>query len=382
MNIAPTTRTWVETEAAALVHNLQAIRSLVGSSKVAAVVKSNAYGHGLVETAGVLQAAGVDWLAVDSADEGCALRTAGVACPVLVLGYVPLAALGELVANDLRPVVYNPETLQALETIATKAAKIVPVHIKIETGTNRQGLRPADAIALCQHCIESSALSLEGVSMHFANIEDTTDHHFAMAQFDSFKLFLQQLAEFGISVPIRHVACSAAALIYPQTHLDLVRVGIAMYGMWPSKETRESCQQQDALQIELKPALSWRTKIVQVKTVEKGDTIGYGCTTRATQRSRIAVLPVGYYDGYDRGLSNQAHVLIHGERAAIRGRICMNLCMADVTEIPKATLEDQVTLLGNDALETISAEDMAHWLGTISYEVTARINGAVPRHVT
>jgi alanine racemase len=220
------------------------------------------------------------------------------------------------------------------------------------------------------------------VTTHFANIEDTTDHGFAESQIATFARLSDAVASAGGPPPIRHAACSAAALLFNRTHLDLARIGISLYGLWPSKETYVSCLERGKPSLELRPALSWKTRIAQVKTVPEGGYIGYGCTYRATRPTRIAVLPVGYYEGYDRGLSGIGHVLVRGRRAPIRGRVCMNMCMVDVSDIPGASIEDEVVLLGRQGDERIAAEQIAGWCGTIAYEIVSRIHPSLPRIVT
>jgi len=196
---------------------------------------------------------------------------------------------------------------------------------------------------------------------------------------DAYWHFVDSCAVAGIDVPIRHAACSAATLLFGRTHLDLVRVGISLYGLWPSRETYVSLLERGKPTIELRPALCWKTRVAQVKTVPEGSYVGYGCTYRATRRSQIAVLPVGYHEGYDRGLSGVAHVLLRGRRAPVRGRVCMNLTMVDVTDVPEVELEDEVTLLGRQGGQRVTADDLAGWIGTISYEVVARIRPGLPR---
>ena len=227
----------------------------------------------------------------------------------------------------------------------------------------------------------SAQLELEGICTHFANIEDTTDHSFAETQIETFGRIGETLANAGFEISVRHAACSAAALLFTRTHLDLARLGISLYGLWPSRETYVACLERGKPALELRPALTWKTRVAQVKQVPEGSFIGYGCTYRATRDARIAVLPVGYYEGYGRSLSGVAHALIRGRRAPIRGRICMNMCMADVTDIEGVEQEDEVVLLGSQGDERVSAEQMASWSGTISYEVVARIHADLPRVV-
>jgi alanine racemase len=374
------TLNWVEVDAGALRWNIEQFRERLGQAALATVVKSNGYGHGLLEVAGVCRDAGVAWLCVNSLDEALLLREAGHRARILVMGYVPLAGLEEAVERELSLVTYNRGTLEELVRIADARQMSVPVHLKVETGTHRQGIAEVDLPGLAAFVREAEGLTLEGVTTHFANIEDTTDHDFANRQIERFSRMADSLALGGRPM-MRHAACSAAALLFGRTHLDLARVGISLYGLWPSRETYVSCLAEGKPTLELRPALTWKTRVAQVKTVPEGSFIGYGCTYRTTRSSRIAVLPVGYHEGFDRGLSGVAHVLVGGRRAPIRGRVCMNMCMADVTDIPGVAVEDEVVLLGSQGDERVSAEQLAGWCGTISYEIVSRIHPSLPRLV-
>ncbi|HAD82467.1 MAG: alanine racemase [Candidatus Edwardsbacteria bacterium RIFOXYD12_FULL_50_11] len=369
---------WVEIDRAALLGNIRAFRKLLGpQAKFMPVIKSNAYGHGLPEVASILAGSKlVDWLGLNSLDEAVALREQGVRKPLLLLGYVPLGRLAEAARNDIRLTAYNQETVLALAKIKIK--KKIPLHIKLETGTNRQGVDLAAAISLAALIKKYPHLFLEGYSTHFANIEDTTDRSYPDSQKENYQRMIARLEKLGHSAPVNHVACTAAALIFPDTHKNLARIGIGLYGLWPSRETMLAVRDSDP-GFSLAPVLSWKTRVAQVKTVPSGSFISYGCTYRTTRKTRLAVLPVGYYDGYDRRLSNTAHVLIKGKRAPIRGRVCMNLCLADITDIPGVKLEDEAVLLGRQGQEQISAEQLAQWIGTINYEVVTRINPLLPR---
>lgn len=369
---------WVEIDRSALISNVRAFRNLLKpQAKFMPVIKSNAYGHGLPEVASILaESKLVDWLGLNSLDEAMALRKQGIRKPLLLLGYVPLSRLAEAARNDIRLTVYNKETVLALAKI--KARKKIRLHIKLETGTNRQGIHLDEAVILAGMIKKYPHLFLEGYSTHFANIEDTTDRSYPDGQKDKYLKTVARLEKLGHSAPVNHVACTAAALIFPDTHKNLARIGIGLYGLWPSRETMLAVRDSDP-GFSLAPVLSWKTRVAQVKTVPAGSFVSYGCTYRTTRRTRLAVLPVGYYDGYDRKLSNTAHVLIKGKRAPIRGRVCMNLCLADVTDIPGVKLEDEVILLGRQGREQISAEQLAQWIGTINYEVVTRINPLLPR---
>jgi alanine racemase len=372
----------VEIDRAALVHNIREFRRRVGRRrKFLAVVKANAYGHGLAEVAAVAVAEGVDWLGVNSVEEGLALRAAGLGGPVLVLGYAPLAALEAAVAADLRLTVYNRETVAGLARAAARLGRTARVHVKLETGTWRQGVPPKDLIAFVRDIRRRPGLVVEGLSSHFANIEDTTKHDYPRRQLEAYRTACRGLEAAGPRVPLKHMSCTASTILFPEPGFNLARVGIGLYGLWPSKETYLSCLLDRKDPLALRPVLAWRARVAQVKKVPAGSDIGYGCTYRTTRPTALAVVPVGYFDGYDRGLSNTAHVLIRGRRAPVRGRVAMDFFMADVTDVPGVGLEDEVTLIGADGRERISAEDLAALAGTISYEILARINPAVPRVV-
>jgi alanine racemase len=297
------------------------------------------------------------------------------------MGYVPLNRLDAVVELGLSPVVYNPETVRRLDELARRQGGRVSVHLKVETGTHRQGIAETDLPAFIALARDAPGLILEGVTTHFANIEDTTDHGFARSQIERFSRMADEVQSAYEHRPLRHAACSAAALLFTRTHLDLARVGISLYGLWPSRETFVTCLSEGKPAIELRPALTWKTRVAQVKVVPEESFIGYGCTYRTTRPSRVAVLPVGYHEGYDRGLSGVAHVLVHGRRAPVRGRVCMNMSMVDVTDIPGVAVEDEVVLLGSQGAERVSAEQVAAWCGTISYEIVSRIHPGLPRLV-
>jgi alanine racemase len=373
---------WVEIDAAALRNNVAEFKRRLGAGPLlGAVVKSNAYGHGMQAAARLAIEAGADWLCVNNVDEGAALRDAGVASPILVMGYVPLDALETVVDRALQPVVYNRETVTKLGAIASACGTVARVHLKLETGTYRQGVLERDVPEFVRVLDATPGVELAGITSHFANIEDTTNHDFAESQIATFTRVGETITRNRQKPVIRHTACSAAVLLFNRTHLDLARVGISLYGVWPSKETYVSCLERGKPSLDLKPVLSWKTRIAQVKDVPEGAYVGYGCTWRATRPTRIAVLPVGYFEGYDRELSGLAHVLVRGKRSQLRGRVCMNMCMVDVTDIPGATLEDEVVLLGAQGDERISAEQLAAWRGTISYEILSRIHPSLPRIV-
>ncbi len=376
---------WVEVSESAYASNLRFFRRLVGPRvELSAVVKSNAYGHGMEIVADLAARHGADSFCVHSLDEALRLRRAGATLDVLIMGHVPLARLEEVVAEDFRLVLYNRESLDRLAAITSATDRRGRVHLKIETGTHRQGIDDDDLGTFLDVLGRHPRIVVDGVTTHFANIEDTTDHSYAGHQLERFENAVERIRAAGFT-PKRHAACSAASLVVPHTHFEMVRLGISQYGQWPSKETllsyRMAAPRPDPLPVTLHPVLTWKTRISQLKQVPAGAFIGYGCTYQATRDSRIAVLPIGYADGYDRRLSNQAHVLVGGRRAPVRGRVCMNLIMVDVTDIPGVELEDEVVLLGRQEPgdQEITAGQLAELVGTIHYEVLARLSPDLPR---
>lgn len=378
----PSSKTWVEVSAVAIKNNIRNFQSLLRKEvKLMAVIKSNAYGHGWLEVASMARQAGVKWFGVDSVDEGLILRKAGFKESILIMGYTRPAQIENVISHGLDFVAYDLNVLQAVKRLSERGVlKKFPayIHLKVETGTVRQGLAGEALIDFASRASKISGLSIRGVYTHFANIEDTTDHVFANRQLENFDQALKELRTIGCDPLIKHTACSAAAFLFPETHFNLIRMGISLYGHWSSKETRAVAQKQHK-DIVLKPALTWKTVIAQIKDVPKGTAVGYGLTEKVTRRSKIAVLPVGYWDGYDRKLSGLGNVLIRGKRCKVVGRICMNMMMVDVTDVKGATVEDEAVLLGSQKKDVITAEELAGKIGTINYEVITRINPCLPR---
>jgi len=344
------------------------------------VVKSNAYGHGLVPFAQAAARAGTDWFGVDNIDEALELRRAKITQPILVLGYTPHARLIDAAKNEISITVYNRESVFAISKLVLSTRKPLRVHVEIETGITRQGLSGKDLLDLAKSLQRISGVFIEGAFTHFANIEDTTDSSYAELQLKRFKDALGQLAKIGVEPTVRHTACSAAAILFPQTYFNLARVGISSYGLWPSKETQAVAKRMNQVVV-LYPVLTWKTMVAQIKSVQKGTPISYGLTERVQRDSKVAVIPVGYWDGFDRGLSSIAQVLIRGRRCKVLGRICMNMCMVDVTDIPSIRPEDEVVLLGAQGKDEVTAEEIAGKIGTINYEVVTRINPQLRRDV-
>ncbi len=374
---------WIELDASSYRRNVEFVRRHVGSVELCAVVKANAYGHGVDQIVVLAEEAGVDSYAVHSLEEAIHLRELGVRRDILLLGYTPRMNLAEAVAADLGIVVYDEETLDVLEREAARLGRPARVHVKVETGTHRQGLEGAELRRLferlhgCFHCLA------EGIYTHFANIEDTTRHEYALGQMDAFETALGEARSLGLDFRKVHSACSAASLLFSRTYGTMVRLGISQYGLWPSKQTYLSYALEHGREPAdgLQPVMTWKCRVSQVKTVPAGRHVGYGGTYLTTRETKLAVLPVGYSDGYDRGLSNLGYVLIQGKRAQVRGRVCMNLIMVDVTDIPGVKVEDEVVLLGRQGDAQVSADDLADLVGSINYEIVARIRESIPRFV-
>jgi alanine racemase len=363
-------------------HNLATFRRLLRPGcRLMAVVKANAYGHGLEIVSRLAAEEGADELGVNCLAEGVAIRRLGLDLPVVILGYTLLEDLGAALDHRLEPVLYNLASLERLQEEAARRGVQAPFHLKLETGVHRQGVMAEDLPSVLECLRRSDRLVLQGAGMHFANIEDTTDHSFARQQLDCFQVLLQELRESGFPPRQVHAGCSAATILFPETHFDMVRVGISSYGLWPSKETYLAAVLLNHHPPVLRPVLTWKTRIAQIKSVPADRYIGYGCSHRTTHPVTLAVLPVGYFDGYDRGLSNQGHVLVRGARAPVLGRICMNMIMVDVTHIPGAAVEDEVVLLGGQGAERVSTEEMAALCHTINYEIVSRLGAHIPRRV-
>lgn len=368
----------IEISKKSLVSNVGRFRKIISKKvKFLAVVKANAYGHGL-EIIASLIADCVDWFGVDNIEEALTLRKTGIKKPILVLGHVPQKDLKLAADNDVALTVYTEEVIDALK----KLNKKVRVHLKIETGTNRQGVGLNDALKLAKLIKKNQdKVFLEGISTHFANIEDTLDPSFAKLQLSLFKKTIKLLSGQGINPPLKHTAASAATLLHKNTHFNMVRLGIGLYGLWPSRETQIAANINNGSEIKLLPVLTWKTKIAQVKTIKPGEAVGYGRTWFASRPTKIAILPVGYYDGFDRKFSNNGRILANGKFAPIIGRVAMNMIVADVTDIKNVKLEDEVVLIGKQDRNEITADELAARAGTINYEVISRVNPLIPRVV-
>ncbi len=335
-----------------------------------AVVKANAYGHGAIETSRTLIRHGVTRLAVFSTEEGVVLRQAGITVPIVVLGPLFQEQFGDLFAHQLTPVVSDPVVLTALGQAAASIEISHSIHLKIETGMGRLGLTQNELTALIRSSKFPPSLRLEGLMTHLADA-DGKDPGATEEQLSRFNKALKVVLEGGFRVPLVHVSNSGGAVRFRSTHFSLVRPGIMLYGYHTLPDTVETP--------ELRPVLSLKTSIAQLRTIQPGGTVSYNRTFTAKGLTRIAVLPIGYAGGLSRQLSNRGYVLIRGRRAPIAGLVCMDMVMVDVTAIPGVAVGDEVVLIGQQEQERITARDMAEWTGTISYEVLCAISPQIPR---
>ena len=368
-------RGYVEINLDAIVENMSSMKKQIGMhTKMLGVVKADGYGHGSVPIARRLE--GLDFLygfAVATVEEAYKLRRAGIKKPILILGYAFPDSYEMLARWEIRPAVFREDSLKALSQGAKAAGKRLKVHVKVDTGMSRIGIMPDDeGLAFVRRLSMEPGIEIEGIFTHFAKA-DTRDKTSARQQLCIFQDFLKRIEEeLGIKIPIKHCSNSAGILELPEAHMDLVRAGIALYGLYPSGEMRRDV-------VPLRPALSWYSTVIYLKTIQKGQSVGYGSTFTAKRDTRVATIPIGYGDGYPRSLSGKGYVLIRGKKAPILGRICMDQFMVDVSEIPKAAEGDRVTLLGVDGREQISAEELGELSGRFHYELVCDIGTRIPR---
>jgi alanine racemase len=339
--------------------------------KIMGVVKANAYGHGACHVAKVLVENGVCYLGVATIEEALELRECGINIPILVFGYTPLTQAEELIVNNITQTVFDINYVEDLEKIALNVGKKAKVHVKIDTGMGRIGYTDLKvAEKEIEKMMEMEGVEVEGIFSHFAT-SDEKDKSYAEQQFDMFKKLLERLKEKRINIPLKHMANSGAIIDLKYTYLDMVRPGIVLYGSYPSEEVKRP--------LDLRQTMGFKTKIVYIKEVPEGTSISYGKTFITKRKSKIATLPVGYADGFNRLLSNNYHVLVKGKYAAVVGRICMDQTMIDVTDIEGVEVGDDVIIFGNQEGEKITAEEIAKKLNTIPYEVYCGISSRVPR---
>lgn len=366
--------TWAEIDLGALAHNFRVIRKQVGDGvKILAAVKANAYGHGAVECARRLEAEGVDWFGVALPEEGIELREAGITKPILCLGGFWAGQESALLRHRLTPVIYRLDLLESLDRAAKDAGLVADVHVKIDTGMGRLGVRADEVPQFLDRLQQSQNIRVDGLMTHLAAADDVSKQEFTDKQLDKFEHAKESFHERSFRPTHVHAANSAAAFANPRARGNLVRPGGSLYGftrdVFPtSVETPP-----------LKPLMSLQTRIALLKRVPQGEHLGYGCTFETPRDSLIATIPIGYDDGYSRALSNRGRVIVRGRFAPVAGRVSMDLTLVDVTDVDGVALDDQVTMLGRAGDLSITAEDLGELAGTISYEISCGISNRVPR---
>ena len=357
----------------ALQHNIKQIKNILHpQSKIMGVVKADAYGHGAIEVSKVLIEQGVERLAVAILEEGIQLREAGIQVPILILGYTPPCQAKIAVQYHLTPTVFTYEIAQAFSKAGEEYNQVVPIHLKMDTGMGRIGfLVKEQSLEEIERIKNLPYLQIEGIYTHFSTA-DEEDQSFTCQQMNQFYSFIHRLEKRGINVPIKHASNSAGIIEFEEGHFNLVRPGIILYGLYPSASINQE-------KLKLYPVMSLKTHISHIKEVEKGVPISYGRTYITEKKTLVATLPVGYADGYSRRLSPGGKVLIRGIKVPIIGRICMDQCMVDITNIPQAQIGDEVVLMGTQGRQSILAEEIADVLGTIHYEVVCMVGKRIPR---
>lgn len=364
---------WAEIDLDSLAHNIKEVRRITNKEAiVTAVVKANAYGHGSIEAAEVFLENGADRLAVATLSEAVELRRAGIDTPILILGYTPASQHKIAVENDIIEAVYNLESAEKLSQVAGNLNKKAKVHIKVDSGMGRIGFPPVDSsIDKIEKISKLPNLEIEGIFTHFAKA-DEVDKAYTGKQFKNYKWVIEKLEDKNIQIPIKHVSNSAATIDLPEYNLNMVRGGIMIYGLYPSDEV-------DKEKVSLKPAMTLKAKISHLKEVPEGTGISYGQIFVTKRKSKIATIPIGYADGFTRLLTSKAEVAIKGKRAPIVGKICMDQCMIDVTDIEDVKVGDEVVLFGDGTNGVPHIDEVAEKLGTINYEIVCMVGRRVPR---
>lgn len=368
-------RGYAEVDLDAIVFNMRSMKqNIAPGTKMIGVIKTDGYGHGSVPIAESLEP--LDFLfgfAVATPEEAHRLRQAGIKKPILILGYTFPYCYEQLAEEELRPAVFRKDTIPLLQKAAERVGKPVRVHVKVDTGMNRIGIAPdEEGLRFMEALVERDGIIIEGMFTHFARADESDKTH-ALEQLESFQAFTRMTEQrLGMEIPIKHCSNSAGILELPQANMDAVRAGITLYGLYPSDEVgRET--------VPLKPAMSLYSHLVCVKTLPKGQSVSYGGTFTADEDMRIATIPVGYGDGYPRSLSGKGYVLIHGKKAPVLGRVCMDQFMVDVSHIPEAVEGDRAVLLGSEGEERIRAELLGEISGRFHYELVCDIGKRIPR---
>ena len=366
----PVRPTWVEINLDHLKHNFNALKNLAGTSKMMGVVKADGYGHGAVEIARELAVLGVDYLAVATLDEAVQLREADITLPILILGYTPADHIDYCLDYGITPTVYTRDVARKCSDYGEKTHGKANIHIKVETGMGRIGVSPDQALDFIQAVGRYPGLEIEGVFTHFSSA-DEKDKSYTHYQLSTFNAILESLASHGIKIPLKHAANSPAAISMPESHLDMVRVGLCLYGLYPAPHMQSL--------IALKPVINVKSRVSFIKTVPEGTAISYGRKYVTDEERIIGTLPLGYADGFTRLFTNRAEVLIHGQRVPVIGAVCMDQTMFLGDKVPEAKMGDEVVIIGHQGNEAITVEELADKMGTINYEMVTMLDQRVPR---
>lgn len=373
MKIGSSRETWVEISLDNVETNIKNFKKILSSdTALMAVVKADGYGHGAKEVAETAIKSGATYLAVAFLDEAVVLRKAGFSTPILILGYTSLdiETIEKAIDYDLTLTIYSKEAIESIQELAEQKKKVCRIHLKIDSGMNRIGVRTAEEALQVVASITSNYVLLEGIFTHFADA-DAIESTFVHEQFDHFMHVASKIQEAGYTVPIKHCCNTAATIAFPEMHLDMVRIGIGLYGLYPEQHLQDH--------IELKPAMTFKTKPILIKRVSAGQSVSYGRTYTTTTDSIIATIPVGYADGFSRALSNNGNVTLNGHKAPIVGRVCMDQSMVDFTEIDPVYFDNEIVLFGDPKDNCISIGEVAAQMNTIHYEVACLIGKRVPR---
>lgn len=368
-------RVYAEIDLDAVLYNIEQMKNNISpDTKIMGIIKADGYGHGAVMIGRELEK--LDYVfgyGVATAEEALILRAAGLEKPILILGYTFPYCYEELISNDIQPAVFRSDMLKEVADCASRLGKKAKIHIKIDTGMSRIGIYPDDTgLEFIREALSYESIEVEGVFTHFARA-DETDKTSVKEQIDQFSQFINRIEkEFNYNISIKHCSNSAGIIELKDANMDVVRAGISLYGLWPSDEVRRDI-------ISLKPVLSLKSHIVYIKQVEKGTPVSYGGTYVAKEDMKIATIPIGYGDGYPRGLSNKGYILIHGKRAPILGRVCMDQFMVSVNNIPEAKEGDEVTLIGQDGKAQLTMEELGDMSGRFNYELACMLSKRIPR---
>ena len=362
-------RTWIEIDKKAIAHNYRLFRKFIGSKvRLMGVVKSNAYGHNLIEFSQELEHLGVDWFGVDSITEALTLREEKIKKPILVLGHVLPGMFEEARKKDISVTISNFAILQVVFKLPKNKIQL-KVHIKVDTGMHRQGFQLYEQKELLEALKKNKTIQIEGLYTHFAEAKNPRSGDATRRQIKEFEEWTKAFHEAGFD-PIVHASATGGALLYPKAHFGMVRVGIGLYGLWPSGEAEQYLSHR----LTLKPTLSWKAVVSEIKDVKKGERVGYDFTEMLMRNTRLAVVPIGYWHGFPRLLSARGRVLIHGKPARVVGRVSMDMIVVDVTDIPQAKVGDIATIIGRDGKEVIKAGELASYAATTHYEIVTRLN--------